>query len=269
MSFSPEEISIFAAFADELADAAREQSLSRFRDGVKISEKDGPVFDPVTDADREAERVQRRLIEERFPDHGILGEEFGELPGSSPWRWVLDPIDGTRAYMCGTTSWTTLIGLEYEGQPVFGLIDQPYTDERWVGTNQKSDFSRSSNRKTVRTSGVTDIANARISTTDPLPSAYFGAAGAAAFARVEKAARVARFSLDAYAYGLLAIGEMDVVIETGLQRYDYAALLPVVRGAGGIVSNWNGDEPGTDDRGELVASASIELHQSTLDLLAG
>ncbi|WP_411819524.1 inositol monophosphatase family protein [Hyphococcus formosus] len=269
MHFSPDELSTYAEFAEKLADAARKETLARFRNGADVSEKSGPVFDPVTDADREAELVLRQMIQKHYPDHGILGEEFGEVAGSSPWRWVLDPIDGTRAFMSGAPSWTTLIGLEYENKPVFGLIDQPYIDERWTGMGANARFCHRSGRKEIRTSGLKNIADARISTTDPLPSAYFSKDFAKAFLRVADAARVARFSLDAYAYGLLALGEVDIVIETGLQRYDYAALLPVVRAAGGVVSNWNGEEPGADDRGELVASASQELHEATLKLLRG
>ncbi len=269
MSFSQNDLSEFAAFADRLADAARAESLTRFRKGAMIFNKAGPWFDPVTDADREAERALRRMIESVYPKHAILGEEFGEKQGDSPWRWVLDPVDGTRAFMCGTTSWTTLIALEYEGAPVFGLIDQPFTEERWTGWAGKTRYARASETLEVKTSGLKDIAKARLSTTDPLPTGYFSDAEAAAFARVAKAARVARFSLDAYAYSLLAHGEIDIVIESALQRHDYAALLPVVEGAGGVVTNWQGDPPGTDEKGELIAAATPELHAAALALLAG
>ncbi len=273
MAFSPEDLKEFSGFAARLADAARAETLPRFRKGTTIFNKAGPWFDPVTDADREAERALRRMIEKVYPDHGVLGEEFAETkaegPGSGNWRWVLDPVDGTRAFMCGTTSWATLIALEHDGAPVLGLIDQAFTDERWVGAGGQTFYSHGGETAAAKTSGLKDIAKARLSTTDPLATGYFSDAEAAAFARVAQASRVARYSLDAYAYGLLAIGELDIVIESSLQRYDYAALIPVVEGAGGVVTNWQGEAPGADEKGELIATATPELHQAALELLAG
>ncbi|GJL92653.1 inositol monophosphatase family protein [Hyphococcus sp.] len=272
MTFSEQEISEFSAFAEWLADAARSETLTRFRKGAAIFNKAGQIpdlgFDPVTDADREAERVMRKMIESVYPSHGVLGEEFGETAKESPWRWVLDPVDGTRAFMCGVPSWATLIALEFDGRPVLGLIDQPFTLERWIGVSGKASHTRNETRATAVTSGCRDIAKARISTTDPLATAYFSDAEEAAFARVAKASRVARYSLDAYAYGLLAIGEIDLVIESNLKRHDYAALIPVVEGAGGVVSDWKGKTPGSDDTGELIASATPELHEAALAVLA-
>ncbi len=268
MTFSADEISEYAAFAERLADAARGETLSRFRKDATIFNKAGPWFDPVTDADREAERVLRRMIQSVYPSHGVLGEEFGETKSESAWRWVLDPVDGTRAFMCGATSWTTLIALEHNGVPAMGLIDQPFTNERWLGFSKSTRYAHG-DVSGAASSDCTDISKARISTTDPLATGYFTENEAAAFARVAKASRVSRYSLDAYAYGLLAIGEMDLVIESGLQRYDYAALVPVIEGAGGIVSNWKGEAPGADDRGELIAAATAELHEAAINLLAG
>ena len=272
MSLSENELSEYARFAGRLADAARPECLSRFRAGVtifdKAEQKSDIGFDPVTDADREAERVLRGLIEETYPKHAILGEEFGARAGEGPWRWVLDPVDGTRAFMCGTTSWATLIALEHDGAPVLGLIDQPFNDERWIGVGGKTVYVRRDETAQAKTSGVTDLSQARISTTDPMPAGYFSDREAAAFARVAKAARVARYSLDAYAYGLLALGELDIVIESALKRHDYAALLPVVEGAGGVVTNWRGEAPGTDEKGELIAAATPALHEAALALLA-
>lgn len=273
MTNSEQELVKYAVFAERLADAARTQTLPRFRTGLSITNKAAPsadvTFDPVTDADREAERAQRQIIEETFPDHGILGEEFGETLSASGWRWVLDPVDGTRAFMCGVASWTTLIALERDGAPILGVIDQPFTDERWVSFNGATYYKRGGQCDAVKTSGVSDIAKARLSTTDPLASGYFSGAQAEAFARVASAACVARYSLDAYAYGLLALGALDLVIEAGLQRYDYAALIPVIEGAGGVVTNWRGEAPGADDNGELVAAASVAVHEAALALLAG
>lgn len=271
MSYSQTDLADYARFAGRLADAARTESLARFRKGATIFNKAGqipdPGFDPVTDADREAERVLRAMIEKACPKHGVLGEEFGETAGDSSWRWVLDPVDGTRAFMCGATSWATLIALEYDGAPVLGLIDQPFTDERWLSFGGKTLYAHGEETCEAKTSGLADIAKARLSTTDPLATGYFTEEEAAAFARVAKAARVARYSLDAYAYGLLAVGELDLVIESGLQRYDYAALLPVIEGAGGVATNWRGAALGTDEKGELIAAATPELHEAALALL--
>ncbi|MEO1243452.1 MAG: inositol monophosphatase family protein [Pseudomonadota bacterium] len=268
MSFPTEKISEFSAFAMRLADLARAETLPRFRNGADVTDKTGAAsdleFDPVTDADREGERVIRDLIAKTYPDHGVIGEEFGATKGDGPWRWVLDPVDGTRAFVCGVATWTTLIALEHEGAPVLGLIDQPFTKERWLASNGETVFHRGGETRACRTSGVTDLVRARISTTDPRPESYFGDAPAGAFRRLAAASRVARFSMDAYAYALLALGELDVVAENSLQLHDYAALAPVVESAGGVITNWNGDPLGSDDRGEALAAATPELHAAAL-----
>ena len=270
MSLSQSVLSDYAVFARRLADAARRETLPRFRGRTDIIEKDGPQFDPVTDADREAERVMRAMIAAAHPDHGIIGEEFGKERADAQWRWVLDPVDGTRAFVCGAATWTTLVALERDGAPVLGLIDQPFIGECWLAVDGETEHVRGDARTVCRTSGVTALAEARISTTDPRPAvAYFTDEEAAAFERVAHASRVARFSFDAYAYGLLALGELDLVLETGLQHHDYAALAPVVEGAGGVITNWRGDPPGTDDRGETVAAATPALHEAALKLLQG
>lgn len=254
----------YAAFARRLAAAAREETLPRFRARAAIDNKAGADFDPVTDADREAERAITAMIAAAYPDHGVLGEEFGERKGDSASRWVIDPVDGTRAFVCGAPTWTTLIALEQDGAPALGLIDQPYTDETWIGAGGSATFTRGAKTKRACTSGVTDLAQACISTTDPRIDGYMGEAAVAAFSRLASATRLARFSLDAYAYGLLALGELDIVAENSLQRYDFAALLPVIEGAGGVATNWRGEPVGSDDRGEILAAATPELHAAAL-----
>ena len=267
MSFDPQEIAELAAFAEHLADAARSQTLPHFRDRAAVTDKEGPVFDPVTDADRNAERKIRALIEAAYPGHAILGEEFGEKKGEGPWRWVIDPIDGTRAFVCGAPTWVTLIALEHDGAPVLGLIDQPYTDERWLA-QKGAVFQRGKTSGACRVSGVTDLGRARLSTTDPRAAGgYFSDAEAGAFARLCEKTQVQRFSLDAYAYALLALGELDLVVETTLQRHDYAALIPVIEGAGGVVTNWRGAPVGSDERGEILAAATPELHEAAMGVL--
>lgn len=267
MAADPQALEEFSAFARSLADAARKETLPRFRKSGEVSNKDAAGYDPVTDADREAERVIRRRIRDAYPDHGVLGEEFGEDAGAGPWRWVLDPIDGTRAFVCGVASWTTLIALEYDGEPVIGLIDQPFTDERWFGADGQTGYFRNGAESVCRTSGATELSKARLSTTDPRGGAIFDDKEARAFARVAARAQVCRFSLDAYGYALLARGNIDLVIENGLQRHDFAALVPIIEGAGGVITDWRGGRLGTDPRGETLAAATPELHKAALAVL--
>ena len=268
MADTPSDLETYRAFAIRLADAARKVTLPHFRNNATVFNKAGALYDPVTDADRDAERVQREMIEAVFPDHSILGEEFGEVQKDSPWRWVLDPVDGTRAFVCGIASWMTLIALEYEGAPVVSVLDQPFLDERWIGVAGASTYERGEQRQACKTSGLKDLSAARISTSDPRASEYFSNEEAARFEAVASATRLARFSLDAYGYALVASGELDLVIEAGLQRHDWAALKPVVEGAGGVFTNWRGDVAGSDDRGEIVAAATPELHEAALKFLA-
>ncbi len=256
------------AFARRLAGAARAETLPRFRAGAEVHNKAGALFDPVTDADRQAERAQRRLIAAIYPRHGVIGEEFGKDRPDAEWRWVLDPVDGTRAFICGATSWTTLIALENSGAPVIGLIDQPFTDESWLGARGHTAYRRGASERLCATSRLEDLSRARLATTDPRQEGYFTRAEAGAFAALAARARVARFSLDAYAYGLLAIGEIDVVVEAGLSHHDYAALIPVVEGAGGVITGWRGERPADSERGRIVAAASPGLHAAALGVLA-
>ena len=258
----------FSAFANELADAARLETVPRFRAGAAVACKSGERFDPVTDADREAERRIRRMIAAAFPEHGIIGEEFGAEREGARRRWVLDPVDGTRAFVCGVASWATLIALEEDGRPIVGVIDQAFTDERWVGADGRSTFVHAGEPRPCRVSGCTDIGAARLSTTDPRETAYFSKDEADAFARVAARARVCRFSLDAYAFGLLALGELDLVVDASLKHHDYAALIPVVEGAGGVITGWRGEPLADSPRGRIVAAASLALHAVALEMLA-
>lgn len=259
----------FVDFAHRLADAARHETLPRFRTALAVDNKVEASFDPVTDADREAERAIRALIESEQPEHGILGEEFGVHRPDASHRWVLDPVDGTRSFICGAPTWTTLIALEFEHEPTLGIIDQPYIGERWCGVPGQTTVTHRGSVRVARTSGCTRLDDARISTTDPREVAYFTAEEASAFDRVAASCKLARFSMDAYAYALLAVGQLDLVVESGLAHYDYAALAPVVRGAGGVVSDWNGDHFNADAGGRLLAAATPELHAAARAALAG
>jgi myo-inositol-1(or 4)-monophosphatase len=208
------------------------------------------------------------MIEEAYPGHGIIGEEFGAERSDAEWRWVLDPVDGTRAFICGIASWATLIALEHRQAPVIGVIDQPFTGERWVGARAGTTFGRDGEQRTCRTSGLKALAEARVSTTDPRETGYFDREEAHAFARVASRARVCRFSLDAYAYGLLALGELDLIVEASLKHHDFAALIPVVEGAGGVITGWLGEPLIGSPRGRIVAAASAELHAEVVEILS-
>lgn len=267
MPFERPELKSYADFAEALADAARDETLPRFRAGAPADNKAAIGFDPVTDADREAERRMRTLIAEAYPGHGICGEEFGHSNEHAALCWVLDPIDGTRAFVCGAATWTTLIALEVDGASVVGVIDQPFTDERWVGVGGRATHARAGAKRICRASGVLSLAAARISTTDPRADGYFEPEEAAAFAELARASRLARFSFDAYAYGLLALGELDLVVEASLKRYDVAALVPVVEGAGGVITGWRGEPLAESPRGRIVAAATPALHREALGRL--
>jgi myo-inositol-1(or 4)-monophosphatase len=248
-------------FAEELATAARAETLPRWRDCCVVEDKGEQIFDPVTDADREAERVMRQMIHDRFPDHGVSGEEGGEEPGTSRWSWSLDPVDGTRSFMCRLPTWTTLIALLDDGLPAAGLIDAPVLDEAYLGYGDRAWLVAGGDRALLRASGCQRLADARFSTTDPL---LFD--NPAAFDRLERAARVTRYGHDAYGYARLAGGSIDLVVECGLKPHDYNALIPVVRGAGGHIGDWNG---GSDFLlGSVVAAATRQLYDEAVELLA-
>jgi myo-inositol-1(or 4)-monophosphatase len=258
------EPALFASFACGLADAARAVTLPAFCAGLEIENKLEGGFDPVTAADRGAEQVMREMIARTWPDHGISGEEFPAVPAQGPFAWSLDPIDGTRAFICGLPSWTTLIALLADGAPAVGVIDVPRMDERYVGAGDQAWLVSGGEERELRTSGCAVLAEARLSTTDPF---LFEGAEAEGFARVRRATRVARYGLDAYGYARLAAGQLDLVVESGLHPHDWHALVPVIRGAGGAVGNWEGG--GDLSQGRIVAAASDALFDATVALLKG
>lgn len=255
----------FASFARDLARAARRETLPGCRAGLQgVENKLAEGFDPVTEFDRNSEAVIRRLIETRFPDHGISGEEFPDRPAAGRWSWSIDPIDGTRAYICGLPSWTTLIALLDEGEPVLGAVDVPRLDELYLGHSGGARMFGAGGERRLATSGCRRIEDARLSTTDPC---LFEGAEAEGFERLRRSARLTRYGLDAYGYALVAAGSLDIVAESGLKPHDYNALVPLVRAAGGAVSNWSG---GTDlGAGQIVAAASEALLEEACRLLDG
>lgn len=248
------------AFAHQLADAARAETLLRWRRPCPPSDKGGDHgFDPVTQADVEAERAMRRLIEHRFPDHGIAGEEFGTRATQGPYCWSLDPIDGTRSFICGLPHWVTLIALLKDDRPILGLIDAPCLNERTIGFDGYAAMASTFGETRLATSGCASLAEARFSTTDP------ALLDPAAFDRLRQRVQTARFGLDGYAYARLAAGSLDLIVEAGLKPHDLNALIPVVRGAGGTIGNWDGDDEFS--AGKLIAAATPQLFAQAVETL--
>jgi histidinol phosphatase-like enzyme (inositol monophosphatase family) len=224
----------------------------------------GSLYDPVTQVDRAVERALRSSIEERFPDDGIVGEEYGAVREQARRAWSLDPIDGTRQLVCGLPTWTVLVGLVESGIPLAGMIDTPRLDELIIGQASGTLLIDAEGTSELATSGVTTMAEARLSTTDPY---LFDSDAAPRFDRLRQAAMLTRFGLDGYAYGRLAAGTIDLVAETGLKPHDWQALVPVVRGAGGVIGNWRGGEDTSG--GDVLAAATRPLFDQAIRLLAG
>lgn len=261
---SASDVTEIRACAAAMAEAAGAAILPYFRTAMTAENKAAPGgFDPVTAADRAAEQAIRAVLAERRPDDAILGEEFGRQEGTSGLTWVLDPIDGTRAFISGTPSWGVLIALADARGPFYGLIDQPYMGERFEGGLGQARLSapRGSAPLAVRR-GVT-LEQATLFTTFPEVGSE---AEGAAFRRVAREVRLTRYGLDCYAYALLALGQIDLVIEAGLQSYDIAAPIAVIEAAGGVVTDWRGGP--VHEGGNALAAASPDLHRAAMALLA-
>ena len=251
-------------FAQQLADAAGDTIRPYFRKRIDVTDKGAAGFyDPVTEADARAEEIMRAMIAEAFPQDGILGEEMGEAAGTSGFRWVLDPIDGTRAFIAGQPLWGTLIGLEHEGTPVLGVLDQPYLRERFTGAGGKAELRHAGAVLPLVTRACEKLADAVICTTHPM--LHFGDEERELYWRVERACRLSRYGGDCYAYALVAMGFVDLVIETDLKRWDIAAIIPIVEGAGGIVTDWNGQP--ILDGGNILAAGDARVHAQALTIL--
>jgi histidinol phosphatase-like enzyme (inositol monophosphatase family) len=227
-----------------------------------LDENGGSLYDPVTAVDRAVERALRALIEHHFPEDGIVGEEYGAVRETARRVWSLDPIDGTRQLVCGLPTWTVLVGLVENGVPIAGMIDTPRLGELVIGDASGTILCETSER--LRTSGCTTLAEARLSTTDPY---LFDADAAPRFERLRKAVQLTRFGLDGHAYARIAHGTLDLVAETDLKPHDWQALVPVVRGAGGVIGNWHGGDDMSG--GDVLAAASRELFDEAVGVLAG
>jgi inositol-phosphate phosphatase / L-galactose 1-phosphate phosphatase / histidinol-phosphatase len=247
------------ALANRLADATGAVIRPYFRGGVMIDDKQDAS--PVTIADREAELAARGMLAAEAPTHGVIGEEFGAERADAPFVWVIDPIDGTKAFITGRPIFGTLIALLHEGTPVLGVIDQPITGDRWVGA---LGHATTLSARPARVAAAANLAHARLSTTGPQ---YFTHTGKAGFDTLAERVRFTTYGGDCYQYGLLASGGLDLVVEEGLKLHDFAALVPVVTGAGGVITDWQGNPLTQTSGGRVLAAASPALHNAAMELL--
>jgi histidinol-phosphatase len=255
----------FQAFLDELATVSGETVLPFFRTALSIDNKGGPGgFDPVTAADHAAETAMRTLIRRSFPSHGIIGEEYGEERADAEYVWVLDPIDGTKSFISGMPAWGTLIALLRAGEPVFGMMNQPFIRERFSGDGAKAHYRGPAGARDLRVRACAELAEAVLFTTSPL---LMNAGDRDLFGRVEQTVRLSRYGGDCYAYCMLAAGHVDLVIETGLKPYDVLPLVPIIAGAGGVITTWDGSAP--NGGGRIIAAGDKRLHAAALEMLRG
>jgi inositol-phosphate phosphatase/L-galactose 1-phosphate phosphatase/histidinol-phosphatase len=255
------ELDSHLSLANELADAAGAAIRPYFRTALAVDDK--ADLSPVTAADRAAEAAMRRLVNARFPDHGIIGEEYGPEREDAEFVWVLDPIDGTKSFISGVPLFGTLIALARHGRSILGIIDQPISRERWVGAEGRA---TTHNGQVIHSRACAGIGAATVFATTP---EMFHGADADAFGRVAGAAKLVRFGADCYAYGLVALGFVDVVIEASLKPYDFAAMLPIIEGAGGVATDWQGEPLGLSSDGRVLIAGDKRTHSDALDLLRG
>lgn len=259
------EFQIISRVAHELADISGPVILKHFRKSVPVENKaGGGAFDPVTKADRGAEKAIVQALAARLPDDGVYGEEFGTKIGKSPYQWVIDPIDGTRSFIIGSPLWGTLIGVLREGKPIFGLMDQPFTGERFWSGDRVSYHSHGGGRPMrLKTRACPQLEDAVMASTHP--DLFEGADQAAVLNRLKATARLTRYGGDCYNYCLLAAGFIDIVLETSLKPYDIVALIPLIERAGGRVTTWDGGDAASG--GDVIACGDARLHDAVLTLI--
>jgi myo-inositol-1(or 4)-monophosphatase len=255
----------FAAFVDRLADVSGDAIRPFFRTALSVDNKNhGGAFDPVTAADRAAEQAMRAIIRETFPDHGVIGEEFGADRPDADHVWVLDPIDGTKSFVSGMPAWGTLIALTRRGMPVYGMMHQPFIRERFFSDGNTSRYRGPAGERRLAARSCERLEDAVLFTTSPL---LMNATDRAKFEQVERAARMSRYGGDCYSYCMIAAGQIDLVIETEIKPFDIAALIPIIAGAGGIVTTWEGEPAGNG--GRIIAAGDRRVHEAAMKVLAG
>ncbi len=256
------------AFIGDLAKASAEAIRPFFRTALTTRDKSaGAAFDPVTEADRAAETTMRQMIIETFPAHGIVGEEFPDHQADAEFVWVLDPIDGTKSFISGLPTWGTLIALEHNGVPVYGMMNQPFTRERFSGDGARAGWAGLNAHGTevmhqLRTRSCRSLRDAVTMTTSP---GLLAEDERTRYGRIEAAARMSRYGGDCYSYCMVAAGHVDLVIESGLKPYDISALVPIVAGAVGVITTWDGGDP--SEGGRIIAAGDPRIHEEAMTML--
>jgi myo-inositol-1(or 4)-monophosphatase len=254
----------FSNFVDQLAQVSGETILPFFRTALAIENKKPGGFDPVTVADRAAEDAMRVLIAKNFPEHGIVGEEYGVVRTDAEYVWLLDPIDGTKSFIAGMVAWGTLIGLARFGEPVFGMMHQPFTREHFSGDGGAAQYRGPAGNRELRVRACAGLSDAVLFTTSPR---LMNDADRAVFGRVENSVKLSRYGGDCYAYCMLAAGQIDLIIETELKPHDIVPLMPIIAGAGGIVTSWENGP--AQAGGRIVATGDRRVHAAALKMLKG
>jgi myo-inositol-1(or 4)-monophosphatase len=262
---SIDNIDLFLDSAHKMADLSAREILPFFRREFSVLHKEGKgIFDPVTDADRKSEEVIRSYLAEEWPDHSIIGEEFGQDIKDDDHCWIIDPIDGTRAFVLGSPLWGTLIGLSFKGRPVIGMMNQPFTGERFWASPDGA-FARWGGTNTVlKTRDCQSISEAVITTT--CPDLFATDADRVQFDELRSHCRMTRYGGDCYNYCLLAMGTVDLIVESGLAPYDIAPLIPLIERSGGVITTWSGESAANG--GQIIAAGSKQLHEKALALLS-
>lgn len=251
-------------FMRRIATAAAAETLPRFRSQGAVVNKLSGGFDPVTEADREAERAIRALIGAQFPDHGILGEEHGSENLASRHVWVIDPIDGTRAFISGLPVWGTLVGLTVDGDAVAGLMSQPFTGELFYANADGAFYEGPGGPRKLGARKTTKLEDATLFTTTP---ALFKGEARSRFDLFETKVQLSRYGTDCYAFAMVAAGTVDIVADPGLKPYDIVALIPIIEKAGGVVTTFDGRP--AENGGDILAAATPELHAAAMEALRG
>lgn len=257
------ELDAFLRTAHLCADRAGAMILPHFRKNHDVDNKSSSEFDPVTEADRSAEAAIRELLGEHWPDHSVVGEEHDDHHGESAYNWVVDPIDGTRSFITGIPLWGTLIGLRHNTDPVLGLVDQPFLQERYWSDGASAFLRRPSGTTRISTRSCARIDQAFLTTTSP--DLFGEGQERRCFAKLRDAVRMTRYGGDCYGYCMLTQGYFDIVLEAGLKLVDIIAIIPIVEAAGGRITDWKGNK--VIDGGQVLATGDPELHQQVLELL--